>query len=79
MRISRRCELCPQESEHQPRLIGYPNHSLSRMAKAFTLSMLDATGVVTRVVSFSPFVPFTCNFPSMSQRMTVDERLPEER
>jgi hypothetical protein len=33
------------------------DHSLSGAVKMFTLSVFDATGAVTRVVSFRPFVP----------------------
>jgi hypothetical protein len=33
------------------------DHRLSRAVKTFKLSVFDATGAVTRVVSFTPFVP----------------------
>ena len=66
-----------RESEHQPRLIGYP---IPGAVKMFTLSVFEATGAVTPVVSFSPFVPSICAVHlvllSMSDRCRIVLRLP---
>jgi hypothetical protein len=43
--------------------------------KTFTLSVFEATGAVTPVVSFGPFVPSTLVSLSMSERVTAQGKI----
>jgi hypothetical protein len=44
-----------------------PTIAFPGAVKTFTLSVFDATGAVTRVVSFSPFVPSIGSFRCQSE------------
>src|SRR5271154_397603 len=52
-----------------------PTIAFPGAVKTFTLSVFDATGAVTRVVSFSPFVPSIWYSLSTSERVTVQGKI----
>src|SRR5271156_2422838 len=52
-----------------------PTIAFPGAVKTFTLSVVEATGAVTRVVSFGPFVPSIWYSSSASERVTVQRKI----